>query len=82
MRPLSPALLIHHFGTDRPTADHHNDTMARSYEAMETSRPGEESTTLLGELRGSTHRRMFRAVRRSWVVEGAGGWIAEPLRGA
>ncbi|QIY67330.2 hypothetical protein HEP85_13195 [Streptomyces sp. RPA4-2] len=51
IRPLPPVRLIHYFGTNRPTVDQYNDTMARSYEAMETSRPGEESTTLLGELR-------------------------------
>ncbi|MEU6342851.1 hypothetical protein ABZ883_18150 [Streptomyces sp. NPDC046977] len=51
IRPLAPARLIHHFGTERPTVDQYNDTLARSYEAMATSRPGEEDTTLLGELR-------------------------------
>ncbi|MFJ4845193.1 MULTISPECIES: hypothetical protein [unclassified Streptomyces] len=51
IRPLAPAPLMHHFGTERPTVDQFNDALARSYEAMDTRRPGEEDTTLLGELR-------------------------------
>ncbi|MEU4093645.1 hypothetical protein [Streptomyces sp. NPDC026673] len=51
IRPLPPARLVHHFGTDRPTVDQYNNTMAQSYEALGTRRPGEEDTTLLGELR-------------------------------
>ncbi|MFF4900894.1 hypothetical protein [Streptomyces sp. NPDC001068] len=49
VRPLSTARLVHHFGTERPTAQQYEDVMARANEAMRHRRPVDEDTTLLGE---------------------------------
>ncbi|MEU4086556.1 hypothetical protein [Streptomyces aureus] len=49
LRPLPPARLVRHFGTDRPTVQQYEDAMARAYEAMRTRHPLEQDATLLGE---------------------------------
>ncbi|WP_037604276.1 hypothetical protein [Streptacidiphilus rugosus] len=49
VRPLAPARLVVHFGTDRPTVRQFEDALARSYTFMQAWRPGDEDTSLLGE---------------------------------
>ncbi|MFD7973413.1 hypothetical protein [Streptomyces clavifer] len=49
VRPLAPARLVIHFGTDRPTVQQYEGAVAQSYESMSASRPGARDTSLLGE---------------------------------
>ncbi|MFK4111910.1 hypothetical protein [Streptomyces sp. NPDC002176] len=53
LRPLPAARLVHHFGTDRPSVRQYEDAMARAHEVLESGRPADEGTTLLGEHRTS-----------------------------
>ncbi|MFE0349511.1 hypothetical protein [Streptomyces griseoluteus] len=49
IRPLAPARLMVHFGTDRPGVRQFEDAIAQSYTFMQAWRPGDRDTSLLGE---------------------------------
>ncbi|MGW4650786.1 hypothetical protein [Kitasatospora sp. NPDC004289] len=49
VRPLAPARLLVHFGTERPTVQQFEDAIARSYTRMQGRRPGDPDPSLLGE---------------------------------
>ncbi|MEU1544016.1 hypothetical protein ABZ461_39260 [Actinacidiphila glaucinigra] len=49
VRPLAPARLLSHFGTDRPTVQQYEDAMAQSYAFMDARRRDDRDTSLLGE---------------------------------
>jgi len=49
VRPMDPARLVIHFGTDRPTVQQYEDAIAQSCTLMQAGRPDDRDTSLLGE---------------------------------
>ncbi|MFB7290228.1 hypothetical protein [Actinacidiphila glaucinigra] len=49
VRPLAPARLLIHFGTDRPTVQQYEDAIAHSYTLMGARRRDDRDTSLLEE---------------------------------